>query len=452
MTYNYHYDVATSKSSLIIKLLLRWRGSVWQATYVELGIWTVCYGIISIIYRFALSDTQQNSFERFVLFCDNRLNYIPLNFMLGFFVQIVVNRWSQQFANLGMIDNIALFTSSLISGRDDRGRQIRRNIVRYCCLSQALVFRDIHVGVRKRFPNLDTLVAAGLMQQHEMDKFDGCKSRYAKYWLPFNWALHLLNVARKEGRITSDMMQNSVAQEIRTFRSGLSLIWTNDWVPLPIMYPQLITLATYAYFTVCLVSRQFIITSTAKNATEYDLYIPFMSMMELVFYMGWLKVAMGLLNPFGEDDEDFDCNFLLDRNMTVGLTSCDEAFDDIPDVQPDVFYNDTVSLLYSKNSAAKNVKFYLGSANAGAGKPFHLLESISHLLHIPVKEDDDSEKEVEMVRHPINERVDQYLQTTPRNRRGSSIISVVNPKAKRMDSFSSAVFRRRKTGTKNSNS
>ncbi|ETN72386.1 hypothetical protein NECAME_18358 [Necator americanus] len=53
-----------------------------------------------------------------------------MNFMLGFFVTIVVNRWVTQFANLGMIDNIALFTSQLIKGNDERGRNLRRNIVR----------------------------------------------------------------------------------------------------------------------------------------------------------------------------------------------------------------------------------------------------------------------------------------------------------------------------------
>lgn len=42
-----------------------------------------------------------------------------------------------------------------------------------------------------------------------------------------------------------------------------------------------------------------------------------MTMMEFLILVGWMKVAEGLLNPFGEDDDDFECNFLLDKNLAV---------------------------------------------------------------------------------------------------------------------------------------
>ena len=32
-------------------------------------------------------------------------------------------------------------------------------------------------------------------------------------------------------------------------------------------------------------------------------------------YSGWLKTAETLYDPFGEDDEDFDINELLDRHL-----------------------------------------------------------------------------------------------------------------------------------------
>lgn len=46
-----------------------------------------------------------------------------------------------------------------------------------------------------------------------------------------------------------------------------------------------------------------------------------MTMLQLIFYMGWLKVAEALMNPLGLDDDDFECNYIIDRNVAVGFTS-----------------------------------------------------------------------------------------------------------------------------------
>lgn len=50
----------------------------------------------------------------------------------------------------------------------------------------------------------------------------------------------------------------------------------------------------------------------AKNLT-----CPCLICWQFCFYVGWLKVAEVLINPFGEDDDDIELNWLIDRHIKV---------------------------------------------------------------------------------------------------------------------------------------
>ena len=43
-------------------------------------------------------------------------------------------------------------------------------------------------------------------------------------------------------------------------------------------------------------------------------------MLQFIVYMGWMKVAEALLNPLGNDDDDLECNYVIDKNLIVSLT------------------------------------------------------------------------------------------------------------------------------------
>ena len=48
-----------------------------------------------------------------------------------------------------------------------------------------------------------------------------------------------------------------------------------------------------------------------------QMFIPVFTIIEFIGYLGWIKVAETLLNPWGDDDEDFQINYLIDRNFQV---------------------------------------------------------------------------------------------------------------------------------------
>lgn len=64
------------------------------------------------------------------------MSYIPMSFMLAFFVTVIVNRWTVILNNIGFVDTYALMVASHVRGTDERTRLMRRNLVRYVVLAQ----------------------------------------------------------------------------------------------------------------------------------------------------------------------------------------------------------------------------------------------------------------------------------------------------------------------------
>ncbi|KAM6092379.1 bestrophin-3 isoform 2-T2 [Theristicus caerulescens] len=336
MTVTYSSKVANATFFGFHRLLLKWKGSIYKLLYREFIVFATLYTAISVLYRFFLTGSQKRFFEKLSIYCDKYAEQIPVTFVLGFYVTLVVNRWWNQFVNLPWPDRLMFLISSCVQGRDEYGRLLRRTLMRYVNLTSLLIFRSVSTAVYKRFPTMDHVVGAGFMTRYERKIFDDLKSPHLKYWVPFVWFGNLASKARKEGRIRDSV-------DLQTLMN-------------------VVTLAVYTFFFACLIGRQFLDTDQGYQGHDLDLYIPIFTLLQFFFYAGWLKVAEQLINPFGEDDDDFETNWCIDRNLQVSLLAVDEMHMNLPRMEKDIYWNDSSARPpYTKAAADYCIPSFLGS-------------------------------------------------------------------------------------------
>uniref|UniRef100_A0A8C6E9Q7 Bestrophin n=1 Tax=Moschus moschiferus TaxID=68415 RepID=A0A8C6E9Q7_MOSMO len=149
------------------------------------------------------------------------------------------------------------------------------------------------------------------MTADERKLFDHLKSPHLKYWVPFIWFGNLAAKARKEGRIRDSVDLQSLMTEMNRFRSWCSLLFGYDWVGIPLVYTQ---------------------------------------------------VAEQLINPFGEDDDDFETNWCIDRNLQVSLLAVDEMHMSLPKMKKDIYWDDSAARPpYTLAAADYCIPSFLGS-------------------------------------------------------------------------------------------
>ncbi|GFS68404.1 bestrophin-2, partial [Nephila pilipes] len=103
----------------------------------------------------------------------------------------------------------------------------------------------------------------------------------------------VLREARLECRITDSNGLKLIMEELNEFRSKCGLLWGYDWISIPLVYTQVVTMATYAFFVACMFGRQNVNVISDKPSSpevhRYDYYVPIFTILQLMFYMGLLK-------------------------------------------------------------------------------------------------------------------------------------------------------------------
>ena len=101
---------------------------------------------------------------------------MPLTFLLGFYVSLVVKRWWEQYVKLPWPDEVATLLKAGITEKtaeeesEEGGAnlRIRRTVIRYLMLSYVLCLRRISSRVRREYSSMDCLVSSGLLRKDEV--------------------------------------------------------------------------------------------------------------------------------------------------------------------------------------------------------------------------------------------------------------------------------------------
>jgi len=375
MTVTYMQHVHTAKFGSFIRLLGLWRGSIFKGIGRNILVYLVLYTGISFAYQIILSRDEwfKQGFERVCLMIREHKDVLPLDFILGFYVTQVVSRWWCQFTSLYWVDTLAMDLAAFLPGQG-QAKKVRRQLVRLANLSSVMALRRLSTSVAKRFPTFHHLVGAGLMTETELKRIEYMirvmSSHQAKIhgngwepqltWEPVLWAQAVLRRAKEAGM---DCLDNPLAyvtlhKDLADVARCNHTLISYSWVSLPLVYTQLVTLAVHLYFFFTLFSSQYLQptmftfdkesgsyskvpfgTPNAVNLVGYnddyvDAPLPVFTLLKFMFYFGWLHVAEVLINPFGEDDEDFNTNYLIDRNLQASylmVEGGDEEWQELED-------------------------------------------------------------------------------------------------------------------------
>lgn len=356
MAITYSSAVATASYGAFFRLLCRWKGSIYKLIWVDLLVFSILYSTIALVYHLSPISSpgllEMHKYIRsFLDYVKSMSNSLPISFILGFFVTLVVSRWIDQFNYLPTSDGISLLTCAYIQIPARKSDQrnlaviadevavIRESIARYVNLAAVLCFQTIAPNVRKVYENTQNYITSGLMTEKEHEFFAQVDPRYHPFYVPLMWAITIVKRAKVHGYIAHERHMNALIDEILKFRRSLFTLLNYNSVPIPLVYTQVVNIGVYAIFVIALVGSQFprqlpevpqfslnsthVLPNPSSELPKPILYVPIFSLLEITFYLGWLKVAQSLLNPFGDDDEDFDLLPLMERNLAISLWMVD---------------------------------------------------------------------------------------------------------------------------------
>ena len=388
MTYTYLDKLSHVHDGQFIKLVKVYKASTWKICQKEAKFFIIFYIFIHLFYNILCYFQVTSYYEKLsgLLKVYQEKLTPSITFVIGFYVTIVVNRWWNQWEQIKYNDRIAhnILTTVIQKSKDDQDieqtKLIRRTLMRYIHLGNILVYRLISSVISDRYPSYEHIISEGILTQKEKTILQNTNSLHEKFWMPFAWFSNLAVHAYDNGHIRSAVGFKEMITEMNDVFSSMEILIGYDWVNVPLVYSQTVIIAVWAYLICNMVGMRYVdfvnfrisgsefheghdhelikrSINGSNNLTDPDSsanYVypntpkhdPFDQIIhfsvdllnffiKFIFFMGWLKVAEQLINPFGFDDDDFEINQIVDRNFEVCMRIVDSSDENCPSLEKD---------------------------------------------------------------------------------------------------------------------
>lgn len=134
-------------------------------------------------------------------------------------------------------------------------------------------------------------------------------------------------------------------------------------------------------------------------------------MLQFCFYIGWLKVAEVLIGPFGEDDDDIELNWLIDRHIKAAYMIVDEMHEEHPELLKDQYWDEVVPKDLPYTVASEHYRRYEPKGSAECYKVKEQDALYANLMHSRKSvNQDDVYADYESVDTPLVERRKNWFQ------------------------------------------
>nr|CDS34192.1 bestrophin [Hymenolepis microstoma] len=417
MSVSYLDDVSDGSGTFIfLKLLVRWKGSLYKLVWLDLLGYLFIHYLIQLIYWVVLNTSQRTFFNEIVDYCEQIRGQVPVSFLLGFFVSGVIGRWFDTYMYIPWLNDISYQIASAVNCADPRvALRARLTVMRYLNLSWILMMRTISDRIsnrfrqqstspgdrkRQRFLNIsdpkatnskdntgkrptspllpnptssdytteqwrNSSSASGvfsfngtdndpfeapdddgiretlksfnndkkvqqtfgkIITEAEIRAFENIARRHfyrsrkrylPEYWVPIQWAVRVVQKVTLHGCIPDSKIMVAVCNELGRYRHSLQQLKTFSSLAMPLVYTQVAVIAVYSYFLCQIIATQYTERIVNETVVSPNMSLPLFSIFYFIFLIGWLKVALCVMNPFGEDYEDFETSEILDYNLDV---------------------------------------------------------------------------------------------------------------------------------------